>query len=138
MDKKPTGAQPEEFNLPKLEEKVLETWKKNRIFEKSLALRQAQGKKRFTFFEGPPYANGKPGIHHVLARVVKDIILRYKSMAGYYVPRRAGWDTHGLPAEMATDKALGLKSKKEIEQIGVKVFNEKAKENVWLYKTEWG
>ena len=142
MEKKQVGAPSEaEFNLPKLEEKVLAFWKSKHVFEKSLELRQATRNKKqggtFVFYEGPPYANGKPAIHHVLARVVKDIILRYKSMAGYYVPRRAGWDTHGLPVEMATEKALGLKSKKEIEQIGVKVFNEKAKENVWLYKTEW-
>ncbi len=139
MDKKPEHNREAsaEFNLPKLEEKVLAFWKSKNIFEKTLALRRAQGKKNFIFYEGPPYANGRPGIHHVLARVVKDIMLRYKSMAGYYVPRRAGWDTHGLPVEMATEKALGLKSKKDIERIGVKEFNAKAKENVWVYKEEW-
>jgi len=121
--------------LPKIEEKVLDFWKTNHIFEKSLERRK--GKKTFVFYEGPPYANGKPGIHHVLARVVKDIILRYKSMRGYYVPRRAGWDTHGLPVEIAAEKALGLKSKKEIEKLGIKLFNKKAKEAVWIYKDEW-
>ncbi len=125
----------DQFNLPKQEEKILEFWKKNGIFEKSLALRR-HGKK-FVFYEGPPYANGKPGIHHVLARIYKDIILRYKTMRGYFVPRKAGWDTHGLPVEMAAEKALGLKSKKDIEKFGVKRFNEEAKKAVWLYKDEW-
>ena len=152
---------PEEFNLPKIEEKILKFWEENHIFEKTLALRQAADRrglnadhrghkhgppktktshlkaKTFVFYEGPPYANGKPGIHHVLARIVKDIILRYKTMRGYYVPRRAGWDTHGLPVEMATEKALGLKSKKDIEKFGIAAFNRKAKEQVWIYKDEW-
>ncbi len=126
---------PEEFNLPKAEEKILKFWETNRIFEKTLAERK--GKKNFVFYEGPPYANGKPGIHHVLARVVKDIVLRYKSMRGFHVPRRAGWDTHGLPVEIAAEKALGLKSKKDIERYGIKLFNEKAKEAVWVHKDEW-
>ncbi len=123
-----------EFNLPKLEEKVLDFWNAEHIFEKSLA---KPARKKFIFYEGPPYANGKPGIHHVLSRVVKDVVLRYKTMQGYFVPRRAGWDTHGLPVEMAAEKALGLKSKKEIEKFGIKLFNEKAKEQVWLYKDDW-
>ncbi len=126
---------PEEFNLPKIEEKVLKFWEENHVFEKTLAERR--GKRKFVFYEGPPYANGKPGIHHILARIVKDIILRYKSMRGYFVPRRAGWDTHGLPVEMATEKALGLKSKKDIEKFGIAAFNKKAKEQVWLHKDEW-
>jgi isoleucyl-tRNA synthetase len=124
-----------EFNLPKLEEKVLKFWDERHIFEKSL--QGNQGKKPFVFYEGPPYANGKPGIHHVLARVAKDVILRYKTMRGYQVPRRAGWDTHGLPVEMAAEKALGFKSKKDIEKYGVQRFNEKAKEQVWIHKDEW-
>ena len=93
--------------------------------------------KNFIFYEGPPYANGKPALHHILARIVKDIILRYKTMQGYNVPRRAGWDTHGLPVEMAAEKALGFKSKKDIEAYGVEKFNEKAKEQVWIHKDEW-
>ncbi|MEK7547103.1 MAG: class I tRNA ligase family protein [Patescibacteria group bacterium] len=125
------------LNLPQEEEKILEFWKRNKIFEKSLALRQAQGKKPFVFYEGPPYANGKPGIHHVLARIYKDIILRYKSMRGFYVPRKAGWDTHGLPVEIAAEKALGLKSKKDIEKFGIERFNEEARKAVWIYKNEW-
>src|ERR1700690_4648586 len=123
-----------EFSLPQVEEKVLKFWDEHGIFEKSLAKNKG---KKFVFYEGPPYANGKPAIHHVLARVVKDVVLRYKTMRGYYVPRRAGWDTHGLPVEMAAEKALGLRSKKEVEKYGVKLFNEKAKEQVWLYKEDW-
>ncbi len=125
----------DKFSLPELEEKVLGFWERNGIFEKSLS--KNKSKKKFVFYEGPPYANGRPGIHHVLARVVKDVVLRYKTMRGFEVPRRAGWDTHGLPVEMAAEKALGLKSKKEIEKYGVKLFNEKAKEQVWVYKDEW-
>jgi isoleucyl-tRNA synthetase len=125
----------EGFNLPKVEEKILKFWEESGIFQKSLE--QRKGKRRFVFYEGPPYANGKPGIHHVLARIFKDIVLRYKTMRGYYVPRRAGWDTHGLPVEIAAEKALGLKSKKDIEKFGIAAFNEKAKEQVWIYKNEW-
>ena len=124
-----------QFNLPETEEKILAFWKGKRIFEKSLA--QTKRGKPFVFYEGPPYANGKPGIHHVLARVIKDVVLRYKTMRGYHVPRRAGWDTHGLPVEMAAEKALGFKTKREIEQFGVKRFNEEAKKQVWIYKEEW-
>ncbi len=120
----PAFLHDEEFKLPELEEKVLKFWDEQHIFERSLV--KKQGAKTFVFYEGPPYANGKPAIHHVISRIVKDVILRYKTMQGYNVPRRAGWDTHGLPVEIATEKALGLKSKKEIEQFGVKQFNEKA------------
>ena len=133
------------FALPQLEERVLKFWDKRGIFEKSLAENAPKknssnapsSKNTFVFYEGPPYANGKPAIHHILARVVKDVMLRYKTMRGYYVPRRAGWDTHGLPVEMAAEKALGLKSKRDIEKYGVKLFNEKAKEQVWIHKDEW-
>ncbi len=123
------------FKLAEVEEEVLKFWKKEDIFRKSLAKRK--GKKPFVFYEGPPYANGRPGIHHVLARTYKDIILRFRSMNGYYVPRRGGWDTHGLPVEIAAEKALGLKSKKDIEQFGIAKFNEEAKKAVWLFKDEW-
>ena len=129
------------FEYSKLEEKVLAFWDEHKIFEKSLEENKANSKgkkfKKFVFYEGPPYANGKPGIHHVLARVVKDVILRYKTMRGYCVPRRAGWDTHGLPVEMAVEKELGFKSKKDIEKYGVEAFNRKAKEQVWIHKDEW-
>lgn len=107
--------------INQLEEEILAFWKREKIFEKSLALRQDSP--LFTFYEGPPTANGKPGIHHVLSRTIKDIVLRYKTMSGYYVPRKAGWDTHGLPVEIAVEKRLGLKQKNEIEKIGVEKFN---------------
>ncbi|MBI4119300.1 MAG: class I tRNA ligase family protein, partial [Parcubacteria group bacterium] len=129
----------EKFSLPETEEKVLQFWKEGRIFEESLSSRRGKGGrvKTFKFFEGPPTANGRPGIHHVLARVFKDIILRYKSMRGYHVPRRAGWDTHGLPVEIAAEKELGIKNKQEIEKFGIAEFNAKAKESVWRYKDDW-
>ena len=125
----------DKFSLPEIEEKVLEFWKTDKIFEKSLA-KNAKGKK-FIFYEGPPTANGRPGIHHILARAFKDVIPRFKTMTGFNVPRRAGWDTHGLPVELEVEKKLGLKSKKEIEQFGIAEFNQKCKESVWLYKDEW-
>lgn len=124
-----------DFNLPKAEEDVLKFWKEANVFEKSLLARK-KGRK-FVFFEGPPTANGQPGIHHVLARAFKDIILRYKTMRGFYVPRRAGWDTHGLPVEIQVEKELGLKSKKEIEKFGIAEFNKKCRESVWRFKDEW-
>lgn len=123
----------EKFSLPKLEEEVLNFWKKNRVFEKSLKKKKA----KFVFYEGPPTANGRPGIHHVLGRAFKDIVLRYKTMRGFSVPRRGGWDTHGLPVELEMEKSLGLKSKKDIEKYGVAEFNRKCRESVWRYKDEW-
>jgi isoleucyl-tRNA synthetase len=124
-----------QFNLPETESKVLAFWAANSVFEKSV-----EGRKRgprFVFYEGPPGANGRPGIHHVLSRVLKDIIIRYKSLRGYYVPRRGGWDTHGLPVELAAEKELGITSKKQIEEYGIAAFNKKCKELVFLYKSEW-
>ncbi len=123
------------FNLPSLEEKILGFWEENKIFEKSLE-RTKKGK-RFVFFEGPPTANGLPHIGHALSRAFKDIILRYKTMRGFYVPRKAGWDTHGLPVEIEVEKILGFKSKRDIEKYGIARFNQKAKESVWRYKDEW-
>ncbi len=117
------------------EEAILQFWKDNQIFEKTLAKESTQGD--FIFFEGPPTANGRPGIHHVGARSFKDIIPRYKTMRGFNVKRKAGWDTHGLPVELQVEKALGLKSKKEIEVYGVAAYNKKCKESVWEYKHEW-
>lgn len=117
------------------EEKILEFWKENDIFQKSLAKESTKGD--FIFFDGPPTANGMPGLHHVEPQSFKDAIPRYKTMQGYRVPRRAGWDTHGLPVELQVEKELGLKSKKEIESYGVAAFNQKCKESVWKYKAEW-
>jgi isoleucyl-tRNA synthetase len=124
-----------ESNLPALEEKILKFWKENRIFEKSLA--RKRGSKPFRFFEGPPTANAGPGIHHMLSRIFKDIVCRYKTMRGFYVERKAGWDTHGLPVELQIEKELGIKHKFEIEKFGIAEFNKKAKESVWRYKEEW-
>lgn len=123
------------FSLPEVEEKILRFWRTNHIFKKTRE--ENRGKKRFIFYEGPPTANGKPGIHHVLARSFKDVILRYKTMRGFDVVRRSGWDTHGLPVELEVEKELGLNSKKEIEAYGVEQFNKKCKESVWRYKNEW-
>jgi len=120
---------------PEKEQEILAFWEKERVFEKSVEARK--GKKPFVFYEGPPTANGKPGIHHVLARSFKDIILRYKTMRGFFVPRRAGWDTHGLPVELEVEKKLGINSKEEIERYGIAKFVKKAKESVWQYKSEW-
>ena len=123
------------FDFAKTEEKILKFWKDRKIFEKSLENRKYA--RRFVFFEGPPYANGRPGIHHFFGRAVKDLFLRYKTMRGYFVERHAGWDTHGLPIEIEAEKALGIKSKKEIEKLGIGLFNQKAKESIWTYKGDW-
>ncbi|TSC90309.1 MAG: isoleucyl-tRNA synthetase [Parcubacteria group bacterium Gr01-1014_2] len=124
-----------EFNLTKIEEKIQKFWEASNIPEKILGLRK--GKRKFVFYEGPPTANGLPHIGHFLTRAFKDLFIRYKTMQGFFVPRRAGWDTHGLPVEIEVEKELGLKSKKEIEKYGIAEFNKKAKESVWRYKTEW-
>lgn len=123
------------MNLPQIEEKILKVWRKKKIFEKSL--KRNKSKERFVFFEGPPTANGLPGIHHVEARAFKDVLPRYKTMRGFLVDRKAGWDTHGLPVEIEVEKELGLKSKKDIAKYGLVKFNKKCRENVWQYKAEW-
>lgn len=124
-----------ESEFPKIEKKILDFWERNKIFEKSL--KKNQKGRKFVFYEGPPTANGRPGIHHVLARAFKDIILRYKTMRGYWAPRIAGWDTHGLPVEIEVEKKLGLKNKSEIEKYGVGKFNKECRKSVWQYKKEW-
>ncbi len=122
-------------DLVKLEEKILDFWKSSNIFEKSL--KKTEGKKKFVFYEGPPTANGAPGVHHVLSRVYKDIFPRYKTMKGYYVPRKAGWDTHGLPVELEVEKELNINSKKEIEEIGIEKFNQRCRRSVMRYEEDW-
>ncbi len=122
-------------SFPKLEEEVLAFWQRNAIFRRSIEERPED--KMFIFYEGPPTANARPGIHHVLSRVFKDLIPRYKTMQGYRVPRKGGWDTHGLPVELEIEKELGLKSKPEIEQYGIAAFNAKCKESVSRYVDEW-
>jgi isoleucyl-tRNA synthetase len=128
------------------EEKILEFWNENKIFEKTLNKPVHEsflskigfgGKKEFVFFEGPPTANAKPALHHLESRVFKDIIPRFKTMQGFYVRRKAGWDTHGLPVELQIEKKLGLKSKKEIEAYGVEQFNKECKDSVFEYIGDW-
>lgn len=119
----------ERINYPKIEEQVLDFWNNNKIFEKSISLRPDN--KPFTFYEGPPTVNGRPGIHHVMARTLKDLVCRYKTMTGYQVHRKAGWDTHGLPIEIALEKELGFTQKSDIEKFGVAAFNQKAKDLVY-------
>jgi len=124
-----------DLNFVPREKEVLAFWKENHIFQKSVALRK--GSEPYTFFDGPPTANGKPHIGHVLTRSIKDIIPRYKTMKGYDVLRKAGWDTHGLPVEIEVEKQLGLDGKEQIEAYGIEPFIKECKKSVWKYKTEW-
>ena len=120
------------LNFVDREKKVEEFWKENHIFEKSMENRK-EGE-TYTFYDGPPTANGKPHIGHVLTRVIKDMIPRYRTMKGYMVPRKAGWDTHGLPVELEVEKKLGLDGKEQIEEYGIEPFIKQCKESVWKYK----
>jgi isoleucyl-tRNA synthetase len=123
------------IDFSKLEENLLPMWKEKDVFKRSIEARK--NSPRFTLYEGPPTANGNPGIHHVLARVFKDVIPRYKVMKGYYAPRIGGWDTHGLPVELEVEKKLGISSKTQIEEYGIAKFNEKCKESVFAYLKNW-
>lgn len=123
------------MNFVEREKETLEFWKNNRVFEKTNE--NTEGKPVFSFYDGPPTANGKPHIGHILTRVMKDIIPRYKIMKGYSVLRKAGWDTHGLPVELEVEKSLGIDGKQEIEAYGIEPFIKKCKESVWKYKGEW-
>ncbi|MCX6808758.1 MAG: class I tRNA ligase family protein, partial [Candidatus Berkelbacteria bacterium] len=130
------------LNLPEEEELVLKFWQSEKIFEKTLKKEAKKG--NFVFYEGPPTANGQPGLHHVLARAFKDAFARYKTMQGYYVKRKAGWDTHGLPVELQVEKELGISGKGEIENIvqgdrnaSIEKFNQLCRESVWRYQSEW-
>ena len=125
----------DKVSLPDLEKEILAYWKANRIFEKSVESRQ--NAPDYTFYEGPPTANGKPGIHHVFARTIKDLVCRYQTMRGFQVHRKAGWDTHGLPVEIEVEKKLGLKHKGEIEQYGIAKFNAECRKSVFEYKDMW-
>ena len=122
-------------NFVEREQKIEKFWADNMIFEKSIELRQHSPE--FTFYDGPPTANGKPHIGHVLTRVIKDMIPRYKTMKGYKVPRKAGWDTHGLPVELEVEKMLGLDGKEQIEAYGMEPFIQHCKDSVWKYKGMW-
>ena len=123
------------MNFVEREKKTEEFWRENHIFEKSIEQRK-QGE-TYTFYDGPPTANGKPHIGHVLTRVIKDMIPRYRTMKGYMVPRKAGWDTHGLPVELEVEKMLGLDGKEQIEEYGLEPFIKHCKESVWKYKGMW-
>jgi len=118
-----------------LEEALLERWAEERLFETAQAAR-AEGPP-FVFFEGPPTANGRPGIHHVFARTIKDLVCRHRAMHGHHVPRKAGWDTHGLPVEIEVEKQLGISGKQDIERLGVAEFNRRCRESVFTYREEW-
>jgi len=122
-------------NFPELEQRIMVLWQEKRVFERSVE--QRLGGPSFVLYDGPPTANASPGIHHVLARVFKDVFPRYKTMKGFYAPRRAGWDTHGLPVELEVERELGLKSKREIEEYGIAEFNSRCRKNVLKYVKDW-
>ena len=124
-----------EMNLPKNEEEVLKFWKENNIQDKCLS--HNKGKKMFSFYEGPPTANGQPHAGHVLTRTLKDIFNRFHLMKGYEVPRKGGWDTHGLPVEISVEKEIGISGKQQIEEYGVEKFIEACKKDVWKYVDLW-
>ena len=119
----------------KLEESVLETWREEDTFRRTLEA--TRGGEQFVFFEGPPTANGRPGLHHIISRAIKDLVCRYQTMLGKHVTRIAGWDTHGLPVEIEAQKRLGIEDKREIEERGIAWFNERCRESVFTYKDEW-
>lgn len=122
-------------SFPQMEEEVLAQWEQQQIFKQTIEKDAPRGS--FVFFEGPPTANGRPGIHHAEARAFKDCIPRFRTMQGYRVVRKAGWDTHGLPVELEVEKQLGFTGKAQIEEFGIAAFNEKCKQSVWTYKQEW-
>ena len=127
--------EPQKSEVAEREERILDFWNERDIFKKSLEKGAPRGE--FIFYEGPPTANGHPGIHHLESRAFKDAVLRYRTMRGYHVRRKAGWDTHGLPVELQVEKKLGLDSKKAIEEYGIAKFNQECKESVWEYLDVW-
>ena len=122
-------------SFPELEQHVLERWRERDVFHESI--RRREGAPPFIFYEGPPTANGRPGSHHVLSRVFKDVFPRYKTMQGHFVPRKAGWDCHGLPVELEIEKELGFHNKHDIERFGIAEFNARCRESVLRYIDEW-
>ena len=126
---------PSRPNFPEMEKAILKYWEENKIFEQSVERPAPSGD--FVFYEGPPTANGRPGVHHIEARAFKDLFPRYRTMQGFRVKRRAGWDTHGLPVELEVEKLLGFSGKRDIEKYGVVKFNKKCAASVWKYKAEW-
>ncbi|MCH9028258.1 MAG: isoleucine--tRNA ligase, partial [Bacteroidetes bacterium] len=125
----------EKIGYPEIEKRILKFWKDNKIFEKSVSTRSMD--KLFTFYEGPPTANGQPGIHHVMSRTLKDLVCRYKTLQGYRVERKAGWDTHGLPVEIEVEKKIGIKHKSEVAEYGVENYNKACRESVFTYLDLW-
>ena len=118
-----------------LELELLERWRQERLFERTVDV--ADGAPSFVFYEGPPTANGRPGIHHVFARAIKDLFCRHRAMKGFRVERKAGWDTHGLPVEIEVEKRLGISGKQDIEKLGVAEFNRLCRESVFTYRADW-
>lgn len=125
----------DKINYPEIEERILKFWQENKIFDKSISTRDKS--KSFTFYEGPPTANGKPGIHHVMSRTLKDLVCRYKTLQGFRVERKAGWDTHGLPVEIEVEKKLGIKHKSEVIDYGVEKYNQACRDSVFTYLDLW-
>ena len=124
-----------QFDHPELETKVLAWWEAHGIFNKSIS--QREGGPPYTFYEGPPTANGRPGIHHVIARTIKDVFCRYHTMKGFCVERKAGWDTHGLPVEIEAEKRLGLESRDQVLEYGIAAYNAECRRSVLEYKEVW-
>ena len=124
-----------QLNLPSIEKEVLNRWKEEQSFEKSVSIREDA--QPFVFYEGPPSANGLPGIHHVIGRTLKDLVCRYKTMQGFKVERKGGWDTHGLPVELGVEKELGITKEDIGKKISVEAYNQKCREAVMRYKDLW-
>lgn len=137
VTKPPYATLPADLSANALEEQMLARWRDEQIVDKALALGADGSRPSWVFYDGPPTANGRPGIHHVLARTVKDLFCRYRVMKGYHVPRKAGWDTHGLPVEIEVEKALKLDGKQGIEAYGIEEFNKQCRDSVWKYREEW-
>ncbi len=123
------------LNLPSIEKEILKKWELDNAFKKSIEVRE--GAKPFVFYEGPPSANGMPGIHHVISRTLKDLVCRYKTMQGFQVQRKGGWDTHGLPVELGVEKELGITKEDIGKTISVEEYNQKCREAVLRYKDKW-
>ena len=125
----------QQLNLPAISQEVLAKWEADRAFEKSVELRE--GSTPFVFYEGPPSANGLPGIHHVISRTLKDLVCRYKTMKGFQVKRKGGWDTHGLPVELGVEKMLGITKEDIGKTISIAEYNETCRREVLKYKDKW-
>ena len=124
-----------QLDLSQINKDILKIWEENNTFEKSISSRE--GQKSFVFYEGPPSANGKPGIHHVMARSIKDIFCRYKTMQGFHVKRKAGWDTHGLPIELSVEKTLGITKEDIGKKISIEDYNKACRKDVMKYTDLW-